>query len=128
MKHSLAHIEEIAASIGIPADALTLYGSSPGKARNKRPACRWQGDALCFVRDLLARRAATKDSPRESAGLRHRSTRDPSSGLCLQWSEDFAKQSPHTAARPRIRPANPQVSVFGAQQVKFVVGSSKLDK
>jgi hypothetical protein len=41
---------------------------------------------LCFVRDLLARRAATKDSQCESAGLRLRSTRDPSSGLCLQWS------------------------------------------
>jgi formyltetrahydrofolate synthetase len=39
MKHSLAHIEEIAAGIGLPADALTLYGSSRGKAQNKRPAC-----------------------------------------------------------------------------------------
>jgi hypothetical protein len=78
MKHSLAHIEEIAASIGIPADALTLYGRHKAKRETSAP---------------LAVGKAT-----------------PCALSAIFW---------RVGPRPRIRPANPQASVFGAQRVKI---------
>jgi hypothetical protein len=89
-------------------------GTEDGDLRRSRGDAR-KCTSRCARRPRsLPRRPATKDSPCESAGLRLRSTRDPSSSLCLEWSEDFAKQSPHTAAHQGFAPESADLRLRSA--------------